>query len=421
MTETVSSEGYVAGALLIDGANVIQAIRSIVSRDDFGIEAYGAIFSAALSLEADSEVIDAVSIRRRAEREGVRLSDDLILGLMECTPTAANCVEYAHRVAEDARTRRVKELAARIQEDAVSSSDELLAMIRRETDAIRGGDFQRGLLNPSDTMRMFMDHVVKAGEGLCNFIPSGFPCLDQILGGGFIRGGLYILGARPAVGKSTFAVSLADNIKGSCLMVSLEMTAAQITSKRISRLTGISAAKLLAGKVSDQDWEMIAMASSELCNHGVYYNNFPDMTVSQIQLLAQSVPELSAIIVDYLGLIHPATRGGSAYENISAISRELKRMALSLNIPVICLCQLSRSVESRSDKRPMLSDLRDSGAIEQDADAVLFLYRPDYYTGGTVDGQPSFVQLEVAKNRHGRTGAAGYNFWPSTSTFKEIP
>lgn len=421
MTETVNNEAYIAGALLIDGINVLQAIRGIVSRGDFAVEAYGAIFSAAFSLAADSEAIDPVSIQRRAKRDGVELSNNLIRELMECTPTAANCVEYAHRVAEDARTRRIKELAAQIQDDTISSSDELLATLQRESEAIRGSNFQRGLLTPADTLRRFNDHVIEAGEGRCNFIPSGFSNLDQILGGGFIRGGLYILGARPAVGKSTFCINLADNITGNCLFISLEMTPEQIMSKRVSRLTGLPSAKLLSGRLTDDNWAEIAKASSALYERGVFMNSRYDLTVQQIQLLAQSVPELRAVIVDYLGLIQPATRGSSAYENISAISRELKRTAISLNVPVVCLCQLSRTVENREDRRPRLSDLRDSGAIEQDADAVMFLYRQDYYNGGPTDGQPSYVQLDVAKNRHGRTGQAEYSFWLSTSTFKEIP
>ena len=161
------------------------------------------------------------------------------------------------------------------------------------------------------------------------------------------------------------------------------------------------------------------MASSDISQRGLYLNSRYDLTVQQITLLAQAVPELRAIIVDYLGLIQPATRSASTYENISAISRELKRMAISLNVPVICLCQLSRQVESRQNKRPMLSDLRDSGAIEQDADGVLFLCREDYYTGPPADGQPSQVELSVAKNRHGRTGETSFNLWLRCSLFKE--
>lgn len=421
MTTEVNNEAYIAGALLLDGGQVVQAIQGVVSRSDFHVEAYGAIFSAAFSLAKDNEAIDPVSIRHRANREGVELSNEMLAELMECTPTAANCVEYAYRMAEDAQKRRIKELIARIQEDNISTSDELLAALQRETEVIRGGSFQKGLLTPSDTLHRFTDHVVEAGEGRCNFVSSGFPRLDYILGGGFIRGGLYILGARPAVGKSTYAINLADNIKGNCLLVSLEMTPEQITSKRVSRLTGLSSTKLLSGKLSDDDWTAISMSFSALSEQGVFINDRYDLTVQRIQLLAQKVPDLRAVIVDYLGLIQPATRSSSTYENISQISRELKCMAISLNVPVICLCQLSRTVENRENKRPRLSDLRDSGAIEQDADAVMFLYREDYYTGGPAEGEPSLVHLDVAKNRHGRTGETEFSFWLPTSTFKEVP
>ena len=205
------------------------------------------------------------------------------------------------------------------------------------------------------------------------------------------------------------------------MFTSLEMSPEQITAKRVSRLTGIPAAKLLRGNVSDRDWAGIALATSALSEQGVFLNFRYDLTVQQIQILAQSVPNLRAVIVDYLGLIQPATRGASSYENISQISRDLKRMAISLNIPVICLCQLSRMVENRKDKHPMLSDLRDSGAIEQDADAVMFLYRGDYYSGATTEqGFPSLVQLDVAKNRHGQTGSTEFNFWMSSSLFREV-
>lgn len=415
-----SNEAYIAGAILIDGAQVLPAIRGILPPGAFLLEAYRAIYVAGLSLLDAGEPVDPVSIKTQAKRQGVELSNDLLSQLMEIVPTTANCVSYAHRVAEDARTRAVKELAERIQSDTVSSADELLATLQRETEAIRGSSYQRGLLAPNETLHRFMDYVVRAGEKRDNFISTGFPKLDVILGGGFIRGGLYILGARPAVGKSTFAVNLADNTSGNTLFVSLEMTPEQITAKRISRRIGVSSSRLLSGQLSDQAWEKVAMASSDISQRGLYLNNRYDLTVQQIALLAQAVPELRAVIVDYLGLIQPATRSASTYENISQISRELKRMAISLNVPVICLCQLSRQVENRQNKRPMLSDLRDSGAIEQDADGVLFLYRDDYYTGPSTDGQPSLVELTVAKNRHGQTGEDRFNLWLRYSLFQEV-
>lgn len=416
----MNPEQYLCGAILISGEAVMQAIQGIVTPECFQLEAYRAIFTAALSLLEDGTPIDPVSIAATAKRQGVELPSKLLLELMEIVPTAANCVDYAHRVAEDARKRRIKALAERIEADGVSTSDELLAALQREAQAIQGSNYQRGLLSPVDTLRRFMDYVVKAGEKRDNFISTGFPRLDGILGGGFIRGGLYILGARPAVGKSTFALNLADGIAGNLLFVSLEMSPEQILAKRVSRLTGYTASKLLSGQLPDKAWEAVAIATTSIDKSGVYINSRYDLTVQEIHLLAQSVPELRCIILDYLGLIQPATRSGSTYEQVSAISRELKRMAVSLNVPVVCLCQLSRKIEERKDKKPMLSDLRDSGAIEQDADGVLFLYREDYYTGSPADGFPSTVELTVAKNRHGKTGEDQFNFWLSSSTFREV-
>lgn len=416
----MNPEQYLCGAILISGEAVMKAIRGIVTPDCFQLEAYRAIFTAALCLLEDGTPIDPVSIAATAKRQGVELPNKLLLELMEIVPTAANCVDYAHRVAEDARKRRIKALAERIEADGVSTSDELLAALQREAQAIQGSNYQRGLLSPVDTLRRFMDYVVQAGEKRNNFISTGFPRLDDILGGGFIRGGLYILGARPAVGKSTFSLNLADGIAGNLLFVSLEMSPEQILAKRVSRLTGYSASKLLSGQLPDKAWEAVAMATTSIDKSGVYINSRYDLTVQEIHLLAQSVPELRCIILDYLGLIQPATRSGSTYEQVSAISRELKRMAVSLNVPVVCLCQLSRKIEERKDKKPMLSDLRDSGAIEQDADGVLFLYREDYYTGSPADGFPSTVELTVAKNRHGKTGEDQFNFWLSSSTFREV-
>lgn len=415
----MNSEQYLCGAILIDGQKVLPAIRGILSTGDFQVEAYRTIYTAGLSLLDAGEPVDPVSVKAQAKRQGVELPKKLLVELMEIVPTAAYCVDYAHRVAEEARTRAIKDLATRIQEDSTSTPEELLSTLQRETEAIRGNSYQRGLLTPNDTLHRFMDYVVRAGEKRDNFISTGFKGLDSILGGGFIRGGLYILGARPAVGKSTFALNLADKMVGNSLFVSLEMSPEQLLAKRISRETGFPAARLLSGQLPEAAWEAVAMATTCIEKSGVFLNSRYDLTVQEIHLLAQSVPDLRCVFLDYLGLIQPATRSGSTYEQVSQISRELKRMAISLNVPVVCLCQLSRKIEERKDRKPMLSDLRDSGAIEQDADGVLFLYRDDYYSGGPADGFPSTVELTVAKNRHGKTGDVNFHFWLGSSTFRE--
>lgn len=176
MSVQVNSEAYLAGALLIDGDKVIQSIRSIVNHDDFHVEAYGAIFSAALSLASENASVDPASIRNRASRNGFDLSFELINELMDSTPTAANCVEYAHRVAEDAQTRRIKELAIRIQEDSNSTPDELLATLQRESEAIRGSNYRKGLLTQAEMFRRFTDHVVNAGMGITTSFPRAILC-----------------------------------------------------------------------------------------------------------------------------------------------------------------------------------------------------------------------------------------------------
>lgn len=420
MTE-LNNEAYLAGCFLIEGGQVVPVIRGIVSPEDFAAGPYRAIFAAALDLEAAGDPVDPVSIQSRARRDGVVLSAELLTELMEIVPTTANCTNIALRVAEDARRRRVQELAQRVAEDEAATADELLATLQREAQAIQGGGFQRGLLSPTAALRRFSDAVAEAGAGADRFVKSGYVGLDELLGGGFIRGGLYILGARPAVGKTTFALNLADNIAGNCLFVSLEMSSEQITAKRVSRVTGLPASRLLAGRLSEREWETVGLAMSGLSEKGIYLNSRVDLTVPQVQILAQAVPDLRAVFVDYLGLLRPTTRGGSIYEAVCQVSRDLKRMALSLDVPVVCLCQLSRAVEGREDKRPRLSDLRDSGSIEQDADAVLFLFRGDLYTGGPEGEAPSLIHLDAPKNRHGRTGSMAFSAWFQSNIFKEVP
>lgn len=195
------NEAYICGAILIDGVQVLPAIRGILPPGAFQLEAYRAIYTAGLSLLDAGEPIVPVSVRTQAKRQGVELSNELLSELMEVVPSAAYCVEYAHRVAEEARTRAIKDLATRIQEDSVSTPDELLATLQRETEAIRASSYQRGLVAPKDALHRFMDYVVQTGEKRDNFISTGFPKLDGILGGGFIRGGLVHTGGETRRGK----------------------------------------------------------------------------------------------------------------------------------------------------------------------------------------------------------------------------
>lgn len=396
----MTPELYLAGSILIDG-DAFRLARGAVSADDFTNPLCAAVYVAAESITASGSTIDPVTVMEAARKAGTELTVDWVRQVMELTPTAANAVIYAQQVREESRRRRIKALAGSIAENPSATADELLADFQQGVERIRNEKNTDGLRSPADRIRGLFDLATKAGKD--QFIPSGFKSLDAILGGGFLRGGLYIIGARPAVGKTTLAINMADQIPGNVLFASLEMSEESVTAKQFSRRTGIPASQILTGTGGDELWQRMAMAAGSVEASGVYLNSRFDLTPAQLRILAQDVPDLRAVIVDYLGLILPATPCASTYERVSAVSRELKRMALQLNVPVICLAQLSRGVESRDDKRPRLSDLRDSGAIEQDADSVMFLYRDDYYTGNA-DGGPSIVELDVAKNRHGSTG-----------------
>ena len=409
------TELSLVGSIFID-AKALSLVRPIVKPDDFENRHCAAAYSAACALEDIGGVVDPVTILAQAKEMGTELTKEWVLQVMELTPTAVHAAHYAQLVAEAAKTRRIKELATNIAESG-AGADELMAQLLRGAEEIRGGSMANGLKSPADRIHSLFDQIVKTGSD--QFISSGYNGLDKVLGGGFLRGGLYIIGARPAVGKTTFAINLAEKIHGDVLFISLEMSADSITAKQFARLTGVPTAQILTGAGGDELWERLAKASSALSQSGVYLNSRYDLTPGQIQGLAQSIPGLRAIIIDYLGLILPSTPCGSVYERTTAVSRDLKRLALQLDVPVICLSQLSRSVESRDNKRPKLSDLRDSGAIEQDADGVMFLYRGDYYEPDMTDGGPSFVELSIAKNRHGSLGRVDFAAYLHTGFFRE--
>lgn len=233
-------------------------------------------------------------------------------------------------------------------------------------------------------------------------VRTGYEELDDPLGGGLQKSGLYILAARPGVGKTTFGVNLAERVveRGDkVLFVSLEMSARQMMSKRVSSVTDIEYPVLMSGKMSKETQREMWKAVDTLASRPMYLCDRPGLTVADVASVAQSIPDLKLIIVDHLNLIQPASPAKSRYEDYTVISGELKRLAMSMDIPVLVMAQLNRAFADRKDKKPQLSDLRDSGAIEQDADGVLMLHRGSYFDGQK--GNEEKIDIIVAKNRHG--------------------
>lgn len=413
--QEVHNEAMLMGAVLIED-QVILEVRGIVRPEHFLSARCRAAYSAALRLCSSGEAVDPASVYREVKRMGEDFPFAWLAEVMTICPSAANCMEYAHRVVEQAKVRRIKELCQRLAEDEISTSDEMMTLARQEIADIGEAGGTRGLISPGDSFRRLFDTVTAAANGRRNYIPVGYSALDDALGGGLIRGGLFILGARPGVGKSALALELADRIEGPVLFVSLEMGEDQLNARRINRVTGIPQRRILQGRLDEAEWSSFASMSAKLTERQVYFNDRPDMTVSRIQMLAQDIQDLQAVIVDYLGLVLPSSPGKSAYDRVTEVSRDLKRLALRLNVPVVALCQLSRASATREDKSPQLTDLRDSGAIEQDADAVFLLH---HLEAMPCNGTSMKVDLRLAKNRHGPLATIPFLFTPSRFAFRE--
>ena len=263
-------------------------------------------------------------------------------------------------------------------------------------------------------------------KGEITGVPSGYYDIDRLTAG-FHENELIIIAARPAMGKTAFAVNLAVNMamnaKKTVALFNMEMGAEQLISRMLSSVGQIEASKLRTGKLEHQDWKRVNEAISRLADTKIFIDDTPGMTVSEIRAkcrrLANSEDGLDIVIIDYLQLISGSARyAGQRQQEVSEISRSLKTMAMELNIPVIALAQLSRSVEGREDKRPLLSDLRESGSIEQDADIVAFLYRDDYYNKeSAIDENTSKSEFIISKHRSGPTATVNLIFKRDTSSF----
>ena len=286
---------------------------------------------------------------------------------------------------------------------------------RQALDSLTSKGSAGRLATPTDIFTAFyrQREAVESGNAR-GFVCTQYMALDNLLGGGLLASGLYLLAARPGMGKTTLALNIADRVAQTdpVLFVSLEMDDEQLAAKRISRETGISTERLLMQLLSDEEQVAVAQAASRLAALPMYANKAPTVTVDDIGVLARSIPGLRLIVVDYFGKIMPTpeARRAGRYEYTTEISGALKNLARTMKLPVLVLCQLNREVEQRQDKRPQLSDLRDTGALEQDADGVIFLYRDDYYNPQEDPDAPSLLEVSLAKNRHGKVGGCQMAF-----------
>lgn len=432
LPHSVEAEQAVLGSMLIDPRCVSEVIDKL-RPDDFYLRQNKEIYETIYSMFNYSLTIDPVTVLENMKQNGYydeNQSRGYLLQLMDTTPTAANVGEYIEIIKDKTLLRRVAEaagdLTAMIQEGTATGQD-ILEAAEQRIYAIRQGRAARGLIPISEVIIDVYDRLeeLAASDSAIPGLSTGLRDLDRAISG-LNNSDLILLAARPGMGKTSMALNiLLDAGKKSGKKVaffSLEMSREQLALRLISSECFVDNKKLVTGKLSDEDWESVAAAADALNRSTILIDDDSNITVADILAKCRRVEDLGLIVIDYLQLMQSAggkTRGNENRQQIvSDISRSLKIMAKDLNVPVLCLSQLSRANESRQDKRPMLSDLRESGAIEQDADIVLFLYREGYYNADTEN--PNLAECIIAKNRHGETGKVDLQWTPEFTTFTDM-
>ena len=429
MPQSLEAEQAVLGAILIDSA-CLDDVIGILQPEDFYLKQNREIYETIFSMFNFSQPIDPVTVLDKLRERGVYQDNtrDYIMQLMEITPTAVNAAKYANIVKDKAMLRGLAVASGDISEmvySQVGAPEEILETAEKKIFALRKGERGDSLERIGTTLHRVYEHLMELAES-DSAIPglsTGIHDLDKKING-LNKSDLLLVAARPAMGKSAFALNLALNVAkkyGTTVAIfNLEMSREQLAMRLLAIESCVDGQKMATGKLTEEEWAKLAMASTALAQTDIRIDDNPSITVAEMNAKCRRLDNLGMVVIDYLQLMSGSGygKGGDSRVNVvSEISRSLKIMAKELNVPVICLSQLSRGPESRTDKRPMLSDLRESGAIEQDADEVLFLYRDEYYNENSED--KGVAECIVSKNRHGEVGTVKLQWVPQFQTFAD--
>ncbi len=431
MPHSLEGEQAVLGSMLID-PGCVKEVMDKLKGEDFYLRQNREIFETIYTMFSYSRPIDGITVFESLQKAGV--SDEntrsYLAQLMEITPTAANVMEYVAIVRDKALLRSVAqtagEITALVQEGDGEAKD-ILEAAEQKVYAIRRGRSAQEMVPLREVLPDVLDRLGEMSEHE-NHLPglsTGLSAIDQKITG-LNKSDLILLAARPGMGKTSMALNVALNVAKTTGMTvavfSLEMSREQLATRLLSSEALVENNRLRTGVLRETDWEKIAGAATVLNGLDVRIDDNPLLSVADMNAKCRRLDNLGLVVVDYLQLMSSAGGGGRGGENrqqvVSDMSRMLKIMAKELNVPVICLSQLSRANEKRDDKRPMLSDLRESGAIEQDADIVMFLYRDDYYNEDSE--KHNIAECIVAKNRHGETGKVELRWMPEYTQFSTL-
>lgn len=432
------AEQSVLGSIFISPDKLI-AVREFISPDDFYKYAHKIIFRAMITLSDRNDAIDATTIRTILDDQ-----DDLqsigglsyIVELVNSVPTSANAEYYAKIVAEKAMLR---DIIARLTEsvnlayDEILKPEEVIAGVERALIELNEHSNRSGFRKISDVLKVNYEALEARSKQTSNVtgLPTGFRDLDKITTG-LHPDQLVILAARPAVGKTAFVLNIAQNVgtkqKKTVAIFSLEMGAESLVDRMLAAEGMVDSHSLRTGQLTDQDWNNVTIAQGVLAEAPIYIDDTPGIKITEIRARSRKLSQevdggLGLIVIDYLQLI-TGTKPENRQQEVSDISRQLKILAKELKVPVIALSQLSRGVEQRQDKRPVLSDIRESGSIEQDADIVAFLYRDDYYRKEGDDAEEAVedntIEVILEKNRAGARGTVKLMFQKEYNKFSSI-
>ena len=435
MPYSIEAEESLLGNIMLYPDAMRQCVDAGVTADDFYLDKHRQIYNLMHSMYENKEKVDTVSLSSRLKDFGVydKIGGlEYLMQLANATISANNTGEYISIIRNKSLARKVIKVGEEISNDAYDSSvsiDEMLENVERKvTEVTRSktsADFKTGEEIFDATIK-HIQAIQEAGTAITG-VKTKFRDLDSKTAG-FQKGDLIIVAARPSMGKTALALNLAMNsaeiTPGAVAIFSLEMPAEQVATRILAANSGVEIQKLRTGQLNDEDWSKVNEATQRLKQMNFFIDDTPGIKVSEMYAKARKLAQdegLYMIVVDYIQLIQATGKSDSRQQEVSEISRRLKAMARELNVPLIALSQLSRSVEARQDKRPMLSDLRESGALEQDADLVLFLYRDAYYNRDENDNSNrEDVELLIAKHRNGPTGKVLLAFQKEINAFYGI-
>ena len=430
--QSLEAEQAVLGSMLIDERCVPDVIGTL-RPEDFYLKQNREIYETIYTMFNFSEKIDPVTVLDKMKERGVydeAHSYDYISQLLQITPTAANVKQYCAIVHDKALMRDLGTAADEINEmvyEGAGTAQDMLAAAEKKVYALRRDDSGESLQHIGKVLLNVYDRLEELAQSGSEIpgLSTGLHDVDRKING-LNKTDLLLIAARPGMGKTSMALNIALNVAKkypgkAVVFFNLEMSREQMAMRLLANESFVDLQKLVTGQLTEEDWGKLSIASSALSQTDIRVDDNPTITVAEMNAKCRRIENLGLVFIDYLQLMTSAAPGKTSENRVtvvSEISRALKIMAKELNVPVVCMSQLSRANESRTDKRPMLSDLRESGAIEQDADSVMFIYRDDYYNKDSEE--KNIAELIVAKNRHGETGTVKLQWLPQFTTFSDL-